>query len=107
MTLSIVKRIFVRFDTLSSFLQALCTMAKGNKPQPKEARGFNWCLSFFVLIVAIVAYFTGFFDFGIENYEEFHHERVKNFYGQILVDFHEYHGGYLTFGKCFTIKKKI
>lgn len=84
-------------------------MAKGNKPQPKEARGFNWCLSFFVLIVAIVAYFTGFFDFGIENYEEFHHERVKNFYGQILVDFHEYHGGYLTFGlwRNYTTGEKI
>jgi microcystin synthetase protein McyJ len=37
-------------------------------------------------------------DYGIEDYEKFHHERVQNFYGNILVDYHEYHKGYLTFG---------
>jgi len=85
-------------------------MAKNTpKPQASQGRGFSWCLSFLVLIVAIVAYFTGLLDYGIENYEEFHHERVKNFYGQILVDFHEYHGGYLTFGlwRNYTSNEKI
>jgi len=55
-------------------------------------------LSVTVVFIAIVAYFTGFFDYGIEDYEKFHHERVMNFYGNILTDYHEYHGGYLTFG---------
>jgi len=56
------------------------------------------CTSLTICILSIFAYYTGFLDYGIENYEEFHHERVKTFYGNILVDYHEYHGGYLTFG---------
>jgi len=58
----------------------------------------SFCSSFSIGLLAIFLYYTGFLDYGIEDYERFHHDRVKNFYGNILVDYHEYHGGYLTFG---------
>jgi microcystin synthetase protein McyJ len=91
---------------------------KGNnasKPQKAEAKrnsgsGFcTYCLAFLVVILAVLGYFTGLFDFGIEDYEKFHHERVQNFYGQVFVDYHNYHNGYLTFGlwKNYTSGEKI
>jgi microcystin synthetase protein McyJ len=92
-------------------------MAKGKEksstaPQPKQKaapKSSHYCLYITAILIAVAAYFLGFLDFGIEDYEKFHHERVQNFYGQILVDYHEYHGGYLTFGlwKNYTTGERI
>jgi len=77
---------------------------------PKNKKGgLGLGVYVFVALLAAGAYFTGFLDYGIEDYEKFHHDRVKSFYGTILVDYHEYHGGYLTFGlwRNLTTGEKI
>jgi microcystin synthetase protein McyJ len=78
-------------------------------PRAAKSGGRNWCLIISAILAVVAAYFLGFLDFGIEDYEKFHHERVQNFYGQILVDYHDYHKGYLTFGlwKNYTTAERI
>jgi len=91
---------------LFDLLMKKTTISKPRKAAPRRS---NLCIYITVAVVAVLAYFTGFFDFGIEDYEKFHHDRVRNFYGTILVDYHEYHGGYLTFGlwKNLTTNERI